>query len=500
MSGPRTARLAAVTAAACVLGPLSGPGSAARDQREARLTAAYACSLASGTQSIEVTLDAEFPERGAVGKPIRPVGVTVRASLPRAVVARLLPEGAKSVSGTATLATAVAQGRERVRAEWADLTAGAVALPAEGAVEFGFSGDVPHVTVGSAGEVSFSAGRLDLTIAAESSTDTDADADADTGRGTSTGTGTDADTDTEAAIGTAPPASTALTCTPDRDADLLLATVPVEAPTTETPDVPSVGPTKPAPRTPNGPDPNGIDAGPRSRAATDECPADPPKGRLDPERLPPVPPGGEVTEGEPTSACAVPVGFATMRKLKGSAIVNDPRNPRVGLMRLAMLMRHVSAPEYNEYDHLGIMQLPDVKGTFLAFGFQPITAKVRFEARPATVVNIIRPGKPPVTRVGYRQHLRLHGVRVNGVPLDVGPRCRTSRPIDTRLTGSYPVTSGGLLQGTLDIPPFSGCGANGEDLDPLLTATVSGPGNPLKIRQGPLCTGSSCKAPPLPEL
>ncbi|MDG4865179.1 hypothetical protein P8605_44225, partial [Streptomyces sp. T-3] len=224
-------------------------------------------------------------------------------------------------------------------------------------------------------------------------------------------------------------------------------------------------------------------------------------GKLDPKRLPAVPPGGEVTESEPSSACAVPVGFATMRKLKGSAIVNDPRNPRVGLMHLGMLMRHVSAPGYNEYDHLGIMQLPDAEGTFLTFGFQPITAKVRFEAQPATVVNIIRPGRPPVTEAGYWQHLRLHDVRVNGVPLDVGPRCRTSRPIDTRLTGSYPVTSGGLLEGVLDIPPFTGCGANGEDLDPLLTATVSGPGNPLKIRQGPICGGSStCRVPPMPEL
>ncbi|MDG4865178.1 hypothetical protein P8605_44220, partial [Streptomyces sp. T-3] len=306
--------------------------SAARDQRAARLAAAYDCALPSGTQptpsgtqpvpsdaqstptgtqAIEVALDAEFPERGAVGKPIRPVAVTVRASLSRSVVARLLPEGTKAVSGTATLATTVAQGRERARAEWAGLAADAVALPAEGAVEFGFSGDVPHVTVGSAGEVTFTAGQLDLTLTAEGSPDT--------------GTGTDAEPQ--------PTQSVALTCTPDRDADLLFATVPVEAPATGTPDAPSTGTAEPGAGTPKG-----IDAGPRPRAAADECPAQPPEGKLDPKRLPAVPPGGEVTESEPSSACAVPVGFATMRKLKGSAIVNDPRNPRVGLMHLGMLM------------------------------------------------------------------------------------------------------------------------------------------------------------------
>ncbi|MGW7066792.1 DUF6801 domain-containing protein [Streptomyces sp. NPDC054855] len=474
LSGRRTARVAAVAVAACVLGLLPGSGSVARDQREAELTAAYDCALPSGTRQVEVALSAAFPERGTVGKPIRPTKARVEMILPRPVVAELLPAGTASVAGTAVLATTVAQGRERAQADWADLASAEVRLPARGAVEIGLGGDVPYVTVGSAGDVTFTAGELDLTLTAVA------------------GAGT----------GDAGPRSARaeLTCTPARDAETLLAAVPVGAPASGTPAAPPsdfTAPDSAAPRDTS----EGIEAGPQPRAATGACPAAPPQGKLDPERLPAVPPGGEVSELEPTSMCAVPAGFATLRKLKSSALVNDPRAQRVGLMHLAMRMREVRAPDYVEYDHLGVMQLPDTEGTFLTFGFQPITAKVRFEPEPATIVNIIRPGKPPVTRVGYRQHLRLFDVRINGVPLDVGPRCRTSRPVETELTGSYPVSAGGLLQGELTIPALSGCGAHGEDLDALLSGAVSGPGNALKIRQGRVCgAGSVCKIPELPDL
>ncbi|MFI7320786.1 DUF6801 domain-containing protein [Streptomyces venezuelae] len=495
LSGGRTARLAVVAVVACVAGLLPGSGSAARDQREAGLRVTYDCGLPTGTRQVEVAFDATFPTRGAVGKPIRPTAVRVRVGLVRTVVDELLPGGARSVGGTAAVATTVAQGRERARAEWAELASPDVRLPARGTVEVGFSGDVPHVTVGAEGDVTFRVGRLDLALAP--------------------GPG-----DT----GTQPDPTARLSCAPARGADSLLATVPVGAGSAG-PTAPGTGSTEPDGDTSNGtpddgaPDsgarddrrsdtPQGIDTGPRPAATTDKCPLEPPKGELDPKRLPSPPPGAETSELEPTSMCAVPVGFATLRKLKSSAIVNDPRGSgggvragRPGLMHLAMRLREVRAPDYVEYDHLGLMQLPDAEGTFLTFGFQPTTAKVRFEPGPATIVNVIRPGKPPVTRVGYRQHLRLYDVRVNGVPLDVGPRCRTSRPVDTVLTGNYPVSEGGLLRGELDIPALAGCGTGGEDLDVLLSGAVSGPGNALKIRQGRVCgAGSPCKVPELPAL
>jgi hypothetical protein len=59
-----------------------------------------------------------------------------------------------------------------------------------------------------------------------------------------------------------------------------------------------------------------------------------------------------------------------------------------------------------------------------------------------------------------------------------------------KLTGrspDYTVNTGGPLTGTTTIPPFSGCGV-GEDLDPLLNASISGPDNFMKLTQGVPCT------------
>lgn len=85
--------------------------------------------------------------------------------------------------------------------------------------------------------------------------------------------------------------------------------------------------------------------------------------------------------------------------------------------------------------------------------------------------------------------LRLTNVKVDQVPLDVGPSCRTETPIQLHLVGhprNYNLFTGGKLAGKVTIPPFTGCGSNGDDLDPLLTGMISGPGNPLVEHQGNL--------------
>lgn len=47
----------------------------------------------------------------------------------------------------------------------------------------------------------------------------------------------------------------------------------------------------------------------------------------------------------------------------------------------------------------------------------------------------------------------------------------------------FPFTYGGLLNATIDIPPFAGCVTeSGEDISRLLTAAISGPNNPLQLR------------------
>jgi hypothetical protein len=52
------------------------------------------------------------------------------------------------------------------------------------------------------------------------------------------------------------------------------------------------------------------------------------------------------------------------------------------------------------------------------------------------------------------------------------------------------VNTGGFLSGTATIPPFHGCGS-GENLDPLFTASLSGPGNYIRVTQGPICDTTS---------
>lgn len=50
-------------------------------------------------------------------------------------------------------------------------------------------------------------------------------------------------------------------------------------------------------------------------------------------------------------------------------------------------------------------------------------------------------------------------------------------------TDFFNISQGGLLNGTIDVPPFTNCTTTaGDDLSTLLTASVSGDGNPVAIR------------------
>lgn len=125
--------------------------------------------------------------------------------------------------------------------------------------------------------------------------------------------------------------------------------------------------------------------------------------------------------------------------------------------------------------------------------------------------------------------LRLSDVTVNGTPLDVGSHCQTTGPLYTpgnptadpgndRVVlqgGTNPsepspqweslgspdgggVFHGGAVAGYVTIPPFIRCVTpSGDNLGPLLDATVSGPGNYTKMTAGAACTdiGGICTPP-----
>jgi hypothetical protein len=258
---------------------------------------------------------------------------------------------------------------------------------------------------------------------------------------------------------------------------------------------------------------------PAYHSGTDVCP-DLPTGSLDPARLPPVPDGATVLPdpNDPSSAfpddpaCAFAVGFANVKKLGEATLVNDPSvSPTMVSLNMnrRLVFNFHTDPGYVEDDILGELQLPVASSTFLTYGFVPTSARIEFTSlSPLTIVSTGSTfyNQPILFTIGGYQSMRLFDVKVNGTPLDVGPDCHTAEPIDMVLHGrqddylpgggdglpDYSVQGGGPLSQTdLYIPPFTGCGSHGENLDSLLTAAVSGPGNQLNLIQGPTCTPAS---------
>ncbi|TYL55366.1 hypothetical protein FXB39_03200 [Nocardioides sp. BGMRC 2183] len=121
---------------------------------------------------------------------------------------------------------------------------------------------------------------------------------------------------------------------------------------------------------------------------------------------------------------------------------------------------------------------------------------------------------PPVS-VAAPVDLSIVGLKVDGIAVDLFDGCRpatqtmmeltskdyysldpTLRPEDHPRTGNTMTTPffaapiGGLLTASIDIAPFAGCRTrSGEDLSPLLTATVSGEQNGVALRSEGLKSG-----------
>lgn len=511
MGGAFDRRGAAIAAAlgviALLLGLVPASGTIARD-RETGIQAIYDCASGSVRRAVTVGFTGVYPTGGRPGQPLRTERFAVRPELSPDVVAALLPPGTTEVSGTARLAVEVAQNGASARADWAGLTA--PATPVTGGPGPVFRGEVPAITLGAPGEVTLKVGELTLMLQVAGDSDATPGVPSAPGAppdpGTPPAPGGAASPGAGGATGASGAGGVASAAQPPLPAPPLeLHCLPAASPapklaawTVTEPSAPSADPASPSSSTPadSRTGKPAIQVGPAPLGTAPVCPAEPPAGELDPSRLPKPPPGA--VEGRlGASLCVVAVGYTTVRKLGSAMIVNDPHGSSPGPMRLNLGKRTVSAPDYDESDSVGLLSFPDARSTFLTFGFQPVSAQVAFEPGPVTVVNIRR-GERFTTTIAYRQHLRVHDVRVNGVPLEVGPNCRTARPFDTVLSGAYNFLTGGVLDGEIAIPPFTGCGSRGEDLSPLFTAAISGPGNAVRIRQGQLVGAGS--APPVPEL
>jgi hypothetical protein len=136
----------------------------------------------------------------------------------------------------------------------------------------------------------------------------------------------------------------------------------------------------------------------------------------------------------------------------------------------------------------GTLYIPPAAATFLTFGIAPTTGIMHFtEVGSLWIDSWAHAGVPHATAVD-NQTISLLDVNVNQKPLLVGTTCQTTMPVHIVLSGisPYQPVLGGPLEGVVTIPPFTGCGTT-ENLDSLLTGSISGPGNLIRVIQGKPC-------------
>ncbi|WP_432148721.1 DUF6801 domain-containing protein [Streptomyces sp. bgisy029] len=475
---------------------IPGAESVAADQTS-EVTLPYTCSFPSGAEKADVTVKAVLPVSVRTEEEIRPGDVTVDVSLARSALAQFTALEASTLSAVAELTVRNTIGEHSADASWQQLEAPAVPLPPQGegededqdGVVLAATGEVPTVAFGSPGRATITPAALSLTLASF----------------------------TEDGAPTSPPELTVV-CERADDEERPLADITVRdnagppAPTPG-PDEPAPGkeepaepPEKPAPPAP-GLDPDAHrkidDLTEERREALDE--ADPGSCPIE------IPPEWVMTTAETYAA-----GYANAVKLDGAAALGP------AFMKVVLNKRYINdscastvdVTSEVDFEYEGKRQLPPTQATFLSYGFMPTTATMVLEqvGPPAvvqthTVTNT--PTYPEESTVTAQLSMRLYDVKVNGVPLDVGPNCRTERPFEQVLKGygqSYPpagylVATGGNLTGYAHIPPFKGCGV-GENLDPLFTSAISSVGkkadNYTKMTQAPLCVATNPDGPDCP--
>jgi hypothetical protein len=433
-----------VTAGAAVAWAGNGTAGAQEDRRTVDVDIAYQCALPTdGTVDIGLHVTATFPTQGTAGSPVELTDVSLTVSVPSAAAAAL--PGAVAVTSAVKLDTSVVQGDTTASATWGATQDQPVALAADGSTVLTGATAPEPVTVAAPGDLSFTAGGLVATL-----------------------TGWTAE-----GAATEPP-TVELTCVPTGDAGL--AVVPVD----------------PDPATPRSVEPKPeIKVGSGDPAATPR--AAPPPG-IPPPECQKIPPPAGVTAYQ--SYCANLAGYANVAKLNASVLqpaglINISAGnfmPKCDGVTGKFCSKNSVLPNLG-----GEPKLPPAPGSFYVFGIIPTTGTVQLTQLGLGNVDIWFQGANGLATASLEVTARLSDAEVNGVPLDVGPNCHTETPIDVVLTASpatYSITKGGVLSGTITIPPFTGCGVT-EDLSPLVTGLISGPDNFVKMTQGQVCSLSN---------
>jgi len=480
ISAGRAAALVAVVAASGVVavaaGATAGPGHPAARQ-SASLRLGYACRSPAGAGQAAIRLAATLPARGTAGQPLRPAGVTLTMTVPHTVLSYLAKRGVTAVTATDKLTMTVAgAGRRAASVTWPG-TAPATKVPATGNLTLTATGTVPVLAAGQRGTLTLSAGPAAVVLAPQA---------AKIQPGVRQGA---AARPTPTPSAAAPAATTLpLTCTPGRGQRTALASIPVAA-------APAAGKHR------------------RAASAKHFCPPQPKGGlKLNPKFPIPKPPKGSQTiKPPPEPGCAFIVGYSDVKKLNGAGLVGP------GLSDLAVAVKEfVKQPNYFQEDSAGQLEfkpcptckiqhaLPPATATFLGFGFVPVTATLQLnEIGTINIISIGAGFSLTSNTVWSEVSLHIRDVKVNGVPLPVGPHCGAGKPILLKLRGDpkghppYALQTGGPLTGTITIPAFTGCGV-GQNLNPIFNASISGPKNFVLLTQGPPCfiTGGGFGCPP----
>ncbi|MET8994108.1 DUF6801 domain-containing protein [Amycolatopsis sp. NPDC004169] len=424
---PRSVTVTALAAAGLLSaanGALTGVGSAAPapaapPEKAATASVSVTCPFADplGSRKLTVETSATLPTQAKTGTSATIGRYSAQFSLPRDVALSLLPAGATtgSLQGAVQLALTVHQG-ERSDQIPVPLTVAPTPLPETGDVTLTATGAVPEIAINTVGAVTFDVTAPKLALAA-----------------------------VPAPGATATPAPEAapaqpIACTLDPDQQTTLGTVLV---------LPTAKP------------------GAEQKAALGA------KAALDDE----PPPPNEYT---------VPLGLITIMTKStvarlGATVTADP----------AFLLNAFFTVDIDTAASRvsGAAIFKPATTSFLGFGFVPVTATVEFLPLDYKNSKMIEVGGGLFTGDDGFTYLRtelkvmgkLSGAKINGVPLDVGPDCVTSEPVSLEITGPYdPFTTGHVRtdpEKGFYLPPFRGCGADGQDLTPLLSGMSTGWGN-----------------------
>jgi hypothetical protein len=196
--------------------------------------------------------------------------------------------------------------------------------------------------------------------------------------------------------------------------------------------------------------------------------------------------------------------------LATNSLFESPDIPGSGSRITTSSLAYFVSPEGSAHNY---GESPLIPVRTVAFGSVPVEVTLQLAQRrdaknlpiglEIVTVDGVRDGGGGYTDPAHldeRVDLRVHSLTVDGVDLGLGSTCVTRTPARLRLTSAaweapdestydpdhgFLAIKGGTLFGTLDVPPFSGCRtAAGDDVSPILSATVAGPGNPVTVRTG----------------